>query len=63
MGNAFHKPDASEPLPPVVERVSTGRCKHGRALRETCGECERAWYRRPRVALADYDDIHVEADT
>jgi hypothetical protein len=36
-----------------------GKCKHGRKLSETCGECERAWCRRPRVAPVIYDDIHV----
>jgi len=36
-----------------------GSCRHGRALRETCSECERAWYQRRRFRPVKYDDIHA----
>ena len=48
------KPDASEPLPPATERVSTGQCKHGIGLRAFCRDCETAWRQNPVGARSTY---------
>jgi len=50
-GAAAQSTEALDPATAVVK--STGYCKHGRHLRDTCRPCEVSWRTEPRVQPSD----------